>query len=78
MVFVQYFISSHAKDGVGGEGISTLVQTDNKMILGPLRGKGLGVIPCEDFVFVFCLNNFSRTSRNSANSRRCTMPVKRI
>ena len=53
MVFVQYFISSHAKDGVGGEGICTLVQTDNKIILGLLRGKRLGAVPCEDFCLFF-------------------------
>ena len=53
------------KTGVGGEGICTLVQTDNKMILGPLRGKGLGAIPCEDykkkikyFFYTFLFLNF--------------------
>ena len=43
------------KMGGGCGCICTLVQTDNKMILGPLRGKGLEAVPCEceDFLFFY-------------------------
>ena len=36
------------------------------MILGPLRGKGLGVVPCEDLFLFLYKYNVLLTSRNSA------------